>query len=109
MQITLCFLDQHPLLRILHLSDNSEVYEHRKTNHLCFRCGERYTPGHTCRIKQLQCISGGSDELPVHLDDPQKVDVEVIVDLILTYLRLYVLVLCREIVMGSIPFWLQIG
>nr|XP_025884730.1 uncharacterized protein LOC112940684 [Solanum lycopersicum] len=60
-------------------------------------CGERYTPGHTCRIKQLQCISGGSDELLVHLDDPQKVDVEVIVDLILTYLRLYVLVLCREI------------
>jgi len=35
-----------------------EVCEYRKINHLCFRCGEKYGPGHICRKKQLKCLMG---------------------------------------------------
>ncbi|KAG5631282.1 hypothetical protein H5410_002999 [Solanum commersonii] len=64
-----------------HRTTTHEVYEHRKANHLYFRSGERYSLGHTCRIKQLQCIYAGFEELPLHLDDSQEVDIKVTVDL----------------------------
>ncbi|XP_070016017.1 uncharacterized protein [Nicotiana sylvestris] len=35
-----------------------EVYEHRKNNHLCYRCGEKYNLGHQCKVKQLSCLKG---------------------------------------------------
>ncbi|KAH0687145.1 hypothetical protein KY284_017698 [Solanum tuberosum] len=35
-----------------------EVYEYRKTNHLCFKCGEKYRPGHVCIRRQLNCLIG---------------------------------------------------
>lgn len=41
-----------------------KVYEYRKFNHMYFRCGEKYTQGHRCKMKQLQCIVGTKEELP---------------------------------------------
>ncbi|KAL4309278.1 hypothetical protein GQ457_01G012100 [Hibiscus cannabinus] len=29
------------------------LLEYRRTHNLCFRCGEKFTPGHQCKIKQL--------------------------------------------------------
>lgn len=26
-------------------------YEYNKSNHMCFRCGEKYTQGHRCKMK----------------------------------------------------------
>ncbi|KAH0757777.1 hypothetical protein KY290_021270 [Solanum tuberosum] len=49
-------------------------------NELRVEICDRYSPGHTYRMKQLQCISGGSEELPLHLDDPHEVYVEVTAD-----------------------------
>uniref|UniRef100_A0A3Q7FJK1 Retrotransposon gag domain-containing protein n=2 Tax=Solanum lycopersicum TaxID=4081 RepID=A0A3Q7FJK1_SOLLC len=37
---------------------NPEVYEFRKSNHLCFRYGEKYGPGHLCKTRQLNCLTG---------------------------------------------------
>ncbi|KAH0720050.1 hypothetical protein KY290_004964 [Solanum tuberosum] len=39
-----------------------EVYEYRKNNHLCFRCGDKYTPGHKCKNRQLNCIKGITED-----------------------------------------------
>lgn len=44
-----------------------EVYEYRKSNHLCFRCGEKYGPGHICKKRQLNCLIGAV-ESDVELD-----------------------------------------
>lgn len=41
-----------------------EVYEYRKTNHLCFRCGEKFGPGHVCRMRQLNCLVGEIEDEP---------------------------------------------
>ncbi|KAH0653014.1 hypothetical protein KY289_030692 [Solanum tuberosum] len=35
-----------------------EVYDYIKNNHLCFRCGDKYGPGHQCKRKQLNCLIG---------------------------------------------------
>ena len=35
-----------------------ETYEFRKSNHLCFRCGEKYGPGHICKVRQLNYLTG---------------------------------------------------
>lgn len=35
-----------------------EVYEYRKSNRLCFRCGEKYAPSHQCKKQQLNCLIG---------------------------------------------------
>lgn len=29
-----------------------------KSNHLCFRCGEKYGHGHICKKRQLSCLMG---------------------------------------------------
>lgn len=42
-----------------------ELCEHRKSNHLCDRCGEKYTTGHRCKNKQLNCIIGENEEVVV--------------------------------------------
>ncbi|KAH0685512.1 hypothetical protein KY290_016997 [Solanum tuberosum] len=39
-----------------------EVYEYRKNNHLCFRCGDKYTPRHKCKNRQLNCIKGITED-----------------------------------------------
>ncbi|KAH0709214.1 hypothetical protein KY284_010641 [Solanum tuberosum] len=56
---------------------SSEVYEHRKANQLCFRCDEKYGLGHRCKIRQLQCISGSPEELPVIQEVPPEIEIEV--------------------------------
>ncbi|XP_069152850.1 uncharacterized protein [Solanum lycopersicum] len=35
-----------------------DVYEYRKSNHLYFRCGEKYGPRHICKRRQLNCLIG---------------------------------------------------
>ncbi|OIT20411.1 hypothetical protein A4A49_38895 [Nicotiana attenuata] len=40
-----------------------EVYEYRKNNHLCYKCGEKYTQGHQCKKKQLNCMVGAVEDL----------------------------------------------
>ncbi|XP_019230960.1 PREDICTED: uncharacterized protein LOC109211833 [Nicotiana attenuata] len=37
-----------------------EVYEYRKNNHLCYKCGEKYAPGHQCKKKQLNSMIGAA-------------------------------------------------
>ena len=34
-----------------------ETYEFRKSNHLCFRCGEKYGR-HICKVRQLNYLTG---------------------------------------------------
>ncbi|OIT32972.1 hypothetical protein A4A49_14857 [Nicotiana attenuata] len=48
---------------------NLEVYEYRKTNHLCFKCGEKYAPGHQCRNKQLNYLFGENENSPEAIVD----------------------------------------
>ncbi|KAH0707377.1 hypothetical protein KY290_011930 [Solanum tuberosum] len=40
-----------------------KVYEYRRNNKLCFRCGEKYYPGHNCKAKQLNCIRGEEEAI----------------------------------------------
>ncbi|KAH0653695.1 hypothetical protein KY289_031373 [Solanum tuberosum] len=44
-----------------------EVYESKKSNNLCFQCGEKYGPGHICKKRQLNCLIGAI-ESKVELD-----------------------------------------
>lgn len=32
------------------------VYEYNKANHLCYKYGEKYSPGHQSKYQQLNCI-----------------------------------------------------
>ncbi|XP_060193304.1 uncharacterized protein LOC132622670 [Lycium barbarum] len=41
---------------------SQEVYDYRRANRLCYRCGEKYIPGHQCKFKQLNCIIGETGE-----------------------------------------------
>lgn len=41
-----------------------EVSEYRKSNHLCFRYGEKYVPGHQYKIRQLNCLVGEDKDSP---------------------------------------------
>ncbi|XP_070022047.1 uncharacterized protein [Nicotiana sylvestris] len=47
-----------------------EVYEYRKANQLCFRCGEKFGPGHMCQFKQLQCLTGEVEEVATIQEEP---------------------------------------
>lgn len=40
-------------------SDN--LYEQRRKLGLCFKCGEKFTPGHRCVTKRLNMIEGLED------------------------------------------------
>ncbi|OIS99338.1 putative mitochondrial protein [Nicotiana attenuata] len=51
---------------------NPEVYEYRKSNHLCYKCGEKYTPGHQCKKKQLNCMIGAIENLPENNEIEEK-------------------------------------
>ncbi|KAM3345338.1 hypothetical protein P3S68_025047 [Capsicum galapagoense] len=55
-----------------------EVYEHRKINKLCFRCGEKYFSGHNCTAKQLKCMVGEEEALP-----PEEIEIPEPPDLII--------------------------
>lgn len=53
------------------------VYEYRKSNHLCFRCGDKYTPGSQCKRQQLNCIVREvepPDGSPKVIEDPSYQD-----------------------------------
>ncbi|KAH0760050.1 hypothetical protein KY290_023543 [Solanum tuberosum] len=65
-----------------------EVYEYRKTNHLCSRCGEKYGPGHVCKMRQLNCLIGeieaGIDMNEINIsqeeDEPPDVMIERVIE-----------------------------
>ena len=62
-----------------------EVYEFRKSNHLCFRCGEKYGPGHICKTRQLNYLTGfvekerEVDQMSV-LEDMEEITIEGVVE-----------------------------
>ncbi|XP_070013181.1 uncharacterized protein [Nicotiana sylvestris] len=41
-----------------------KVYDYRKSNHLCFRGGEKYAPGHQFKKKQLNSMKGEVEPIP---------------------------------------------
>ncbi|XP_070055402.1 uncharacterized protein [Nicotiana tomentosiformis] len=57
-----------------------EVYEYRRKNHLRFRCGEKYTPGHQCKKKQLNYLFG---EVEAALECPNDSEGPSLADLII--------------------------
>ncbi|KAH0748079.1 hypothetical protein KY290_027311 [Solanum tuberosum] len=65
-----------------------EVYEHRKINHLCFKCREKYGPGHVCKRRQLNCLIGEAEAeidmseiiTPQEADEPPDVMIEGVVE-----------------------------
>uniref|UniRef100_A0A3Q7FBT5 Retrotransposon gag domain-containing protein n=1 Tax=Solanum lycopersicum TaxID=4081 RepID=A0A3Q7FBT5_SOLLC len=62
-----------------------EVYEFRKSNHLCFRCGEKYGLGHICKTRQLNYLTGfvekerEVDQMSV-LEDMEEITIEGVVE-----------------------------
>lgn len=61
----------------LMLLDSLEVYEYRKNDKLCFRCGDKYVVGHQCKQKQLNCLSRvveTTEEGHVEIEDPSYAD-----------------------------------
>ncbi|KAH0705262.1 hypothetical protein KY290_012090 [Solanum tuberosum] len=57
-----------------------EVYEYRKSNRLCFQCGDKYTVGHQCRPKQLNCLMGEVETtggVSAEVDDPSYTDLSI--------------------------------
>ncbi|KAF3629826.1 hypothetical protein T459_22842 [Capsicum annuum] len=53
-----------------------EVYEYRKINHLCFKCGDKYSPGHQCKMNQLQCITREIEEMPSDQINNPEIEIE---------------------------------
>ncbi|XP_039064690.1 uncharacterized protein LOC120209873 [Hibiscus syriacus] len=37
------------------------LVKYRRTHNLCFKCGEKYTPGHQCKVRQLNCMEEEED------------------------------------------------
>ncbi|XP_009786104.1 uncharacterized protein [Nicotiana sylvestris] len=50
-----------------------ESYEYRKSNHLCYKCGKKYTQGHQCKKKQLNSMIG-TTEVPTEIGDNKGVN-----------------------------------
>lgn len=50
---------------------SQDVYNHRKANHLFYRCGEKYSPCHQCKYRQLNCIIGETGEEISEQHDPE--------------------------------------
>ncbi|KAL4281742.1 hypothetical protein GQ457_03G022050 [Hibiscus cannabinus] len=40
----------------LNQNNKTALVEYRRTHNLCFKCGERFTPGHQCKVKQLNSM-----------------------------------------------------
>nr|XP_016438947.1 PREDICTED: uncharacterized protein LOC107764880 [Nicotiana tabacum] len=54
--------NNHPASRNNTYRLSPEMYEYMKAKLLCFKCGEKYTPGHRCHNRQLNCIVGEHEE-----------------------------------------------
>lgn len=39
----------------------TKLFEARKTRRECYKCGEKYFPGHVCKSKLLNALSGTTD------------------------------------------------
>ncbi|KAL4291734.1 hypothetical protein GQ457_14G021280 [Hibiscus cannabinus] len=37
------------------------LLDYRRTNNLCYKCGDRFTPGHQCKLKQLNLMEEETD------------------------------------------------
>ncbi|XP_020082221.1 uncharacterized protein LOC109705849 [Ananas comosus] len=47
-------------------SSNRQLIEQRRAAGLCFKCGEKYQPGHQCSLKGLNLIQGEDDLLEIY-------------------------------------------
>ncbi|KAL4281537.1 hypothetical protein GQ457_03G002250 [Hibiscus cannabinus] len=50
-------------------NNKTALVEYRRTHNLCFRCGERFSPGHQCKVKQLNSMEEGEDQAE---EEPQE-------------------------------------
>lgn len=41
---------------------NNKLFESRKAQGLCYKCGKKYHPGHQCKPRQLNAISAATEE-----------------------------------------------
>ncbi|KAF3649019.1 hypothetical protein FXO38_17877 [Capsicum annuum] len=55
----------NPAIRTNTFRISPEVYDYRKTNHLCFKCGDKYGLRHICKKKQLNCLVGEVEVEPI--------------------------------------------
>ncbi|XP_070022199.1 uncharacterized protein [Nicotiana sylvestris] len=62
---------------------DNKLFESRKTQGLCYKCGEKYHPGHQCRPRQLNAISAATEEAleaALHQEETVIIPEEEIVD-----------------------------
>ncbi|XP_027174040.1 uncharacterized protein LOC113773608 [Coffea eugenioides] len=50
--------DSQPVFKKISPSE----FQYRKDHHLCFRCGDKFSPGHTCKNKELHMLLIDEDE-----------------------------------------------
>jgi Ty3 transposon capsid-like protein len=58
----------------LPIQPNKSLIEHRRALGQCFKCGERYFPGHQCRVKIQMLIGHGEEPLPQEVDSGPEVE-----------------------------------
>ncbi|XP_038995777.1 uncharacterized protein LOC120120131 [Hibiscus syriacus] len=37
-------------------NQKQNLLDYRRANNLCFKCGEKFVPGHQCKVRQLNCM-----------------------------------------------------
>ncbi|KAL4347310.1 hypothetical protein GQ457_17G016110 [Hibiscus cannabinus] len=47
---------------VLNQNNKTALVEYRRTHNLCFKCGERFTPGHQCKVKQLNSMEEDEEQ-----------------------------------------------
>ncbi|XP_039062791.1 uncharacterized protein LOC120207396 [Hibiscus syriacus] len=66
------------------------LVEYRRTHNLCFKCGEKFTPGHQCKVRQLNCMEeeeesaekGITEEEAGEKEDTEKETLEISINVI---------------------------
>ncbi|GMI86644.1 hypothetical protein HRI_002333700 [Hibiscus trionum] len=43
-------------------SQKQALLDYRRTNNLCFKCGDKFSPGHQCKVKQLNVMEEEDDQ-----------------------------------------------
>lgn len=43
-------------------NQSNKLFETRRAQGLCYKCGEKYHPGHQCKQRQLNAISATTDQ-----------------------------------------------
>ncbi|GMI79894.1 hypothetical protein HRI_001658700 [Hibiscus trionum] len=58
-------------------NNKQSLVDYRRTHNLCFKCGEKFTPGHQCKTKQLNCmeeedLARETEEGEEELEEPER-------------------------------------